>query len=257
MQPLSHHDAALRALLIDLDHCPKHIEQLPESLNGFARVIACYGGSEPKVPLGLVPLLASAIHDGRLEIIGMESTDNNAADFGLTFWAGRLAAEMPPNTSFFILSQEAHLDHVVHMLQRTDRQAERLDGNAERLAALNVPPAPPKAAPASLVPVPTHEAVQAYHTQHLQRARSRPARKVTLTNSIRAFFSNRKQHVSPDTILQALIDKGIVTIDAQSRVTYLDHPSPAATPAAEPSASASKGTERPPATPYGEGVIPF
>lgn len=257
MQPLSRQDAALRALLIDLDHCPKHAEQLPQTLDGFARVIACYGGSEPKVPLGLVPLLASAIHDGRLEIIGMESADKNAADFGLTFWAGRLVAEMPPNTSFFILSQDADLDHVVHMLQRIDRQAERLDGNTERLAALNVSAAPPKVTP-SLAPIPTHEAVQAYHRQHLQRARSRPAKKAALTNSIRAFFSNRKQHVSPDTILQALMQRGIVAIDTQGRVTYLDNtPAPAAVPTNETSPASAEVVERPPATPYGEGVIPF
>jgi hypothetical protein len=84
----------VRALLIDLDNCPRQIDRLPETLTEYARVIACYGGTEPKVPLGMVPLLATAIHEGRLAIIGMQKKGKNAADFGLAFWAGRLAA--PP-----------------------------------------------------------------------------------------------------------------------------------------------------------------
>src|SRR5438552_3555205 len=122
----------VRALLIDLDNCPRQIEQLPETLATFARVIACYGGTEPKVPFGMVPLLSTAIHEGRLAIIGMQKKGKNAADFGLAFWAGRLAAEMPPDTEFLILSQDTDLDHVVHMLQGAKRQVERRDGKGHR-----------------------------------------------------------------------------------------------------------------------------
>src|SRR5262249_51940281 len=122
----------VRALLIDLDNCPRQIEQLPTTLATFARVIACYGGSEPKVPLGMVPLLTTAIHEGRLAIIGMQKKGKNAADFGLAFWAGRLMAEMPSDTEFLILSQDTDLDHVVHMLQSAKRRVERLDGKVHR-----------------------------------------------------------------------------------------------------------------------------
>lgn len=99
-----HQPTPMRALLIDLDNCPRQIEQLPETLATFARIVACYGGTEPKVPLGMVPLLATAIHEDRLAIIGMQKKGKNAADFGLAFWAGRLVTEMPPDTEFLILS---------------------------------------------------------------------------------------------------------------------------------------------------------
>ncbi len=127
-----HQATAVRALLIDLDNCPRQIERLPETLTEYARVIACYGGTEPKVPLGMVPLLATAIHEGRLAIIGMQKKGKNAADFGLAFWAGHLAAEMPPDTEFLILSQDTDLDHVVHMLQGAKRRVERHDGKVHR-----------------------------------------------------------------------------------------------------------------------------
>ncbi|MDZ7379990.1 MAG: hypothetical protein ONB06_11680, partial [candidate division KSB1 bacterium] len=63
--------APQRAVLIDLDNCPRQIDRLPELVATCARVVACYGGTEPKVPFGMVPLLATAIHEGRLAIIGM------------------------------------------------------------------------------------------------------------------------------------------------------------------------------------------
>src|SRR5262249_28629429 len=71
MELSPHPTGVMRALLIDLDNCPRQLERLPETLTEYARVIACYGGAEPKVPLGMVPLLAMAIHEGRLTILGM------------------------------------------------------------------------------------------------------------------------------------------------------------------------------------------
>jgi len=69
MELSPHPSVVMRALLIDLDNCPRQIERLPETLTEYARVIACYGGAEPKVPFGMVPLLATALHEGRLTIL--------------------------------------------------------------------------------------------------------------------------------------------------------------------------------------------
>jgi hypothetical protein len=211
---LSPHPAVvMRALLIDLDNCPRQIERLPETLTEYARVIACYGGVEPKVPLGMVPLLAAAIHTGRLTILGMQKKGKNAADFGLAFWAGRLAAEMPPDTEFLILSQDTDLDHVVHLLQGANRRVERLDGKVHRTKRLS--PDSPKPEVET-----DDDAVTEYSTLYLQPARSRPVRKVTLSNSIRAFCKNHKKNITPEEILHGLITRGVVVIDGNSRVTY-------------------------------------
>jgi len=161
----------------------------------------------------MVPLLATAIHEGRLTIIGMQKKGKNAADFGLAFWAGRLAAEMPPDTEFLILSQDTDLDHVVHMLQGANRQVERLDGKVHRTKRLSTDPPKPQ--------VETEDdAVTEYCTVYLQPARSRPVRKVTLSNSIRAFCKNHKKHITPEEILQGLVARGVVVIDDNGRVTY-------------------------------------
>ena len=34
-----------RALLIDIDNCPKHMEHLPKNLDGFSRIVVCYANS--------------------------------------------------------------------------------------------------------------------------------------------------------------------------------------------------------------------
>ena len=215
-----HQATAVRALLIDLDNCPRQIERLPETLTEYARVIACYGGTEPKVPLGMVPLLATAIHEGRLAIIGMQKKGKNAADFGLAFWAGHLAAEMPPDTEFLILSQDTDLDHVVHMLQGARRRVERHDGKVHRTTKRVVTDS------AESQQVETDgDVVTEYCTVYLQPARSRPVRKVTLSNSIRAFCKNHKKNIKPEEILRGLVAQGVVIIDDNGRVTY-----PAAVP---------------------------
>jgi hypothetical protein len=59
-----------RALLIDLDNCPKQIDLLHQALAGIKRAIACYGGVEPKVQVGLVQLSRWRKKEGTRRISG-------------------------------------------------------------------------------------------------------------------------------------------------------------------------------------------
>lgn len=263
----------LQALLIDLDNCPRQIEQLPQTLADFARVIACYGGAEPKVPLSLVPFLATAIQQGKLEIIGMKKKGRNAADFGLAFWAGRLMAEMPADTMFSILSQDSDLDHVVHLLQSANRRVARIgDQLIPQLLELGEVPDDP--ADALVEGVVDEATVAAYVALHLKPGRSRPAKKITLSNSIQSFLRNHKKTVTVAAVLQGLQDRGLLRFDAYGRVIYLmtaavEEPAPAGhlAPAVElapaaalvPAADPAEETLLPSARPLfnGEGVVPF
>jgi hypothetical protein len=210
-------NSSLRALLIDLDNCPKQIDELPQALAGFAQVIACYGGAEPKVHLSLVPLLAPAVNDGKLKIIKMEKRGKNAADFGLAFWAGRLTAEMPEETEFLILSQDTDLDHVVSLLRSLGRKVERLDGKTSQIEIRNAPS--PAKSQTTVARKTVSDFVNEYSMKYLQTGKPRPAKKTTLLNSIKSAFKN-KGEFKPEEIMQELLKRGILAIDGKDHVTY-------------------------------------
>jgi hypothetical protein len=209
-----------RALLIDLDNCPKQIDLLHQALAGITRAVACYGSVEPKVQVGLVPLLAAAINEGKLDIVKMEKRGRNAADFGLAFWAGRLAAELPPETEFLILSQDGDLDHVVSLLRSAGRKVERLDGKTSKIEIAPKPASAKSHQPATTtIKRSLDDFVRDYCRQHLKTGKARPAKKTTLMNSIKSCFKKHKD-ANPEKIVQALLERGIIAIDGKGRVTY-------------------------------------
>ncbi len=207
-----------RVLLVDLDNCPKQMEHLHHSIEQFDRVIVCYGGSEPKVPLNIVTFLAEAINSGRLEIVGMEKNGKNAADFGLTFWAGRLMAEFSPDAEFTILSQDKDLDHAVNLLRSANRAANRFDGKTHypHLFTSSAVEA------GGLIMDTSLEAnIEEYFSRRLHSGISRPRSKKTLLNNIKIYFNTRKV-IEPEDILRGLLERQYVIIDSQNKVTYVD-----------------------------------
>lgn len=206
-----------RALLIDLDNCPKQIDELPQVLTGFARAIACYGSAEPKVHLSLLTLLAPALHEEKLKIIKMEKRGKNAADFGLAFWAGRLTAEMPAETEFLILSQDTDLDHVVNLLRGLGRKVERIDGKTAQLEIREKPVAAKSRQ--TVAKKSSADFVAEYGAKYLQTGKPRPTKKNTLLNSIKSAFKNKKE-IKPEEVLQGLLKRGFVAIDGRGHVTY-------------------------------------
>ncbi|TWU10669.1 PIN domain-containing protein [Allorhodopirellula heiligendammensis] len=115
-------------LLIDLDNCPHEILDLAETSQRYDLIIAAHGSREPRVPLGVAAVLGQLVAQGRVEIWAMPP-GKNAADFGITFVAGRLSSEMPRHTIFKIASKDRDLDHAVSLLRRSGFQADRIDSS--------------------------------------------------------------------------------------------------------------------------------
>lgn len=222
------HAVPAKVLLIDLDNCPNQIEKLSLHIETFARVIVSYGGTEPKVPFSLLSLLATPIHEKRLEIVRVEQ-GKNAADFALTFHAGLLVNELPPNTEFTILSDDTDLDHAVYLLYDKGRKASRLSGKDQPVKAEPKPRAksitPKTKAQAPKTPASgkssINDAVKKFSAK-LQKTKSekKPKTKKALLNQIESHFPNNKKLAkSGEAIFNALEKQGTIKLDGDT-VTY-------------------------------------
>lgn len=117
-----------QVLLIDLDNCPKDLVQLESTTDYYELIIACHGSIEPRVPLGIVPVLGRLLNEGRVQVIKMPP-GRNAADFGITFWAGRLSGQLGDNVAFHIASQDKDLDFAIHSLRKCGYEARRFSNS--------------------------------------------------------------------------------------------------------------------------------
>lgn len=196
-----------KILLIDLENCPSQINELQKILNEYSLVVICYAHSNAKIPLDWLMPLNDTINADRLKVFKMTTTGKNAADFGISFYAGMLMQQMPNNAHFVIMSDDADLDHVVNLLRCQSRTAERIGMKKEDHK------------PAQIV-IGTDTASIKLYCAHLVTYKSnRPAKKETLLNSIKNKFKD-----TPDVtnnVLSSLIKQGALAFQ-ENKVIYND-----------------------------------
>ena len=198
-----------RVLLIDLENCPSQINQLMNNLELYSHVVVCYAQSGAKIPLDWVVPLTATVNNDRLKIIKMPNIGKNAADFGITFWAGVFMAQLPLETHFDIVSNDTDLDHVVSLLQSEQRNAERISNKKDNSQIVPVTSEP------ITPPAPKKDCLQEYCT-HIVKHPNKPAKKVTLLNSIKSKF---KTSVDPDELFEALKTQGVINFK-DDKITY-------------------------------------
>jgi len=195
-----------RVLLIDLENCPSQLKQLPADLACFERVLICYANNTPKIPLEWLNVLAAALNANRLKVVRMEVAGKNAADFGISFFAGALMRELPENAHFVIVSNDTDLDHVVRLLIQQGRSAERIGKRIE------------EAEPPARIEAPKQPLID-YCKHLITHSKTRPAKEATLRSSIRAKFQHAPVLVTE--IMNALIDGKAIQI-ANGAIIYND-----------------------------------
>lgn len=193
-----------RVLLIDLENCPSQINQLMENLEQYSQVVVCYAQSGAKIPVDWIMALTTTINDNRLKLIKMPTIGKNSADFGITFWAGILMAQLLLETHFDIVSNDTDLDYVVSLLISQQRSAERIGIKKE--------------SPATLEPSVT--TIQDYYLYeyclHLVN-HSKPAKKETLLNSLKSKF--KSDDIDVNQLIDVLVKNGVITINT-NKITY-------------------------------------
>ncbi len=192
-----------KVMLIDLENCPKQLQNLPEDIDSYSRVVICHAHANAKIPLNWITLLAEAIIAGRLKIQQMEKGGKNAADFGICFLAGALMQELPEDTHFVIVSDDKDLDHAVHLLQAHQRSAERI-GLAEQVG---------NGGQSQPVEVGAENSMIASYCEYLQvqaKAKARPTKASTLQNSIKSKFKLEQRET--EKIYKAMISNGLFCV---------------------------------------------
>lgn len=192
-----------RALLIDLDNCPGELVEIADELESYCRIVGCYAGPEPRVPLGLVLSLAKVFEAGRFELVSMK-VGKNAADFGLAFWAGRLFETLPDEIEIIVLSKDKDLDRVVELLRKYGRSARRVGPRKTTAPS-------PKQSPEEI----------AYELMGmLQPSGPNPASKTTLLKRIRTLLKQKNLTLGPEQVLEILLEHRLITLDGKEKVSY-------------------------------------
>jgi hypothetical protein len=195
-----------RILLIDLENCPSQINHLMKNLEQFSQVVICYAQSGAKVPIDWILPLTSTVNSNKLKILKTPGVGKNAADFGITFWAGVLMQQLPKNSHFTVVSEDTDLDHVINLLRSQGRTAERINTKNEanpKALALAVPLTP----------------LQEYCIHLIKHSKTRPAKNDTLLNSIKIKYKD-DPHM-PQTVFDELLKHKAIIVK-ENRIEYND-----------------------------------
>ncbi|MFH7526682.1 PIN domain-containing protein [Aeromonas sp. A5] len=204
---LAHSVEHPKVLLIDLENCPSQINELQKNLNEYSLVVICYAHSNAKIPLDWLVPLNNTINAERLKIFKMTTNGKNAADFGISFYAGMLMQQMPSNSNFVIMSDDADLDHVVNLLHNQNRIAERIGMKKEEHK------------PTQIAVTTDATPIKIYCAHLVTYKNNRPAKKETLLNSIKNKFKDTPNITT--ILMPLLIKQGAVTFK-ESKVIYND-----------------------------------
>ncbi|MBK8816999.1 MAG: NYN domain-containing protein [Methylococcaceae bacterium] len=199
-----------RILLIDLENCPSQIQQLMKDLEQYSHVVVCYAQSGAKIPLDWIIPLNPIVNDNRLRIVKMPSGGKNAADFGITFWAGVLMAQLPIATHFTIVSNDADLDHVVNLLIGQQRSAERIGAKKEII--------PFQTESNGLNVSSQDRQIQEYCLHLINHNKSRPAKKETLINNIKSKF--KENGIDTEKLFNQLCKLSAIVLKEGNKIAY-------------------------------------
>ena len=201
-------DSQQRVLLIDLENYPSQIYTLMDDLDTYTQVVICYAQTGAKVPIDWLMRLTTAVNNNRLTLFKVPSTGKNAADFGITFWAGKLMAELPIETHFDIVSNDTDLDHLISLLLSEQRSAVRISSKKEDTSICSK----------NIENTENHEIYSHQYCLYLYNHKGgKPAKKETLLNDINARL--KANNVDCNKVIEQLVKKGVITLN-ENKVTY-------------------------------------
>jgi len=192
-------------------------------------VVLLLGKSQKRLELHLV----QQIHQqaAQVRLIEMNASGKNALDFALSFHLGRAVAGLPATDLFHIVSRDKGFDPLIAHLRQGGIEIVRHDSFSLPAVLGGGQPAvapagrsAPRPAPRPVPPPGQTGADKVTALADLLRRRiaGRPKRKSTLLSLIGSQFRGQLAEGEAAGILDTLIRRGIVALDAKDHVAYPD-----------------------------------
>ena len=189
-------------VLIDFENVqPKNMTLLN---GGPFKIKVFMGNSQSKIPLEMASALQ--IFGTDVEYIQIEGNGNNALDFHIAFYIGKLSIENP-DSFFHIISKDHGFDPLIRHLKKLKILCQR---------SINITDIP-------LVKISNSkssaEKVQAIIENLIKRGVSKPRTLKTLKSSIKALFVNKLDDSEFDTLFDMLLKTELVKIN-DGKISY-------------------------------------
>ena len=189
-------------VLIDFENVqPKNLELLEG--HSF-KVLVFVGANQTKVPLKLAKALQALGKNG--EYIEISGSGQNALDFHIAYYVGRLAAE-DPKAHFHVISRDKGFDPLLRHLKGRNIDVRREKDLAE-IPALRIS-----------TKTSTDEKIDAIVKNLRGRGQSRPRKVKTLQNTINHLTSEELGEAELASIVEELRKRKLITVK-QGNVSY-------------------------------------
>lgn len=217
-------DTAEEFLIIDIENCPGYIKDLEKHKKKYQKVIICYSQNKTKVSLSL-PEIFDIFNDmyasDKLDFFQVPSEQKNAADFGISFYAGMLTQKIKKGSKITILSDDGELESVVNILKKIGFKSERIGYKFEKIGTINEGKSVKSIRTISNKNTSKDsclsEGMKKYCKYLSKAEKGRPSKKTTLRNSIKSQIPDNK--IEPDDIIQELIECKIIKVN-DSKIIY-------------------------------------
>ncbi len=182
-------------VLIDFENVqPKNVGLLS---GGLYRIKVFLGANQAKIPLEIARALQAFGSDA--EYIQIDGNGNNALDFHIAYYIGRLAAETP-EALFYVISKDTGFDPLIKHLKTQNIFCHRLKSIAD----------------ISLAKIPKSESipekVDAVIDNLARRKAAKPRTVKTLRSTINALFVNKLMDEELDGLIEQLTQRGAIKI---------------------------------------------
>lgn len=180
---------------------------------GRFKVKVFLGKNQTKISVETARALQALGSDA--EYIQIEGNGKNALDFHIAYYIGRLAAEAP-ESCFYIISGDSGFGPLVKHLNAQKVECVRCSSIAE-IPGIKTAKATAEAS----------ERVDAVIRDLVRLKASRPRTITTLRRSIKSQSRARLEDDDVDAVVNELVERGVITVTDQGRVTYhLPQPEP-------------------------------